>query len=95
MHLPAPKMAVPTNAESYNPPAEYLFDAEELKKWEEMEPEKRRIEFVPQKYDALRKVPFYSRFYNDQFERCMDLHLAPRQRKMRVCFRHPFDARVR
>lgn len=33
MHFPAPKVALPGNAESYNPPAEYLFDDEELKKW--------------------------------------------------------------
>lgn len=84
MHLPAPKMTLPTHAESYNPPPEYLFDEEERKKWEETEPEKRRIGFMPQKYDALRKVPFYDQFYNEQFERCMDLHLAPRQRKLRV-----------
>lgn len=34
MHFPAPKVALPGHAESYNPPAEYLFDDEELKKWE-------------------------------------------------------------
>lgn len=33
MHFPAPKVALPGNAESYNPPPEYLFDDEELKKW--------------------------------------------------------------
>lgn len=34
MHFPAPKISLPGHAESYNPPAEYLCDEEELKKWE-------------------------------------------------------------
>uniref|UniRef100_A0A915CU60 BOP1 N-terminal domain-containing protein n=1 Tax=Ditylenchus dipsaci TaxID=166011 RepID=A0A915CU60_9BILA len=84
MHLPAPKVALPSNAESYNPPAEYLFDEDELNKWKKTEPEKRRIGFIPQKYDALRKVPFFRDFYKERQERCMDLYLAPRQRKMRL-----------
>lgn len=29
-HLPAPKRHLPGHAESYNPPAEYLFDKEEV-----------------------------------------------------------------
>eukprot|EP00913_Durusdinium_trenchii_P033155 g31038.t1 len=33
--LPAPKMALPGHAESYNPPSEYLFTEEEKKEWEE------------------------------------------------------------
>ncbi|KAI1730763.1 BOP1NT domain-containing protein [Ditylenchus destructor] len=84
MHLPAPKVTLPTNKESYNPPAEHLFDEDELEKWKKTEAEKRRIGFVPQKYDALRKVPFYPEFYKERLDRCMDLYLAPRQRKMRL-----------
>lgn len=34
MHFPAPKVALPFHSESYNPPPEYLFDDDELKKWE-------------------------------------------------------------
>jgi ribosome biogenesis protein ERB1 len=30
-HIPAPKPRLPGTAESYNPPAEYLFDADEVK----------------------------------------------------------------
>ena len=30
MRIPAPKMPLPTHAESYNPPKEYLFDKEEV-----------------------------------------------------------------
>ncbi|KAL3072756.1 hypothetical protein niasHS_017730 [Heterodera schachtii] len=84
MHLPAPKVKPPEHAESYNPPPEYLFDEDERRKWEETEPEKRRVDFVPHKFDALRMVPFYDKFYDERIERCMDLYLAPRQRKMRL-----------
>ena len=33
MHFAAPKVDLPGHAESYNPPAEYLFDDEELQKY--------------------------------------------------------------
>jgi hypothetical protein len=33
LHVPAPKMALPGHAESYNPPEEYLPDEEEMKQW--------------------------------------------------------------
>ncbi|KJH51708.1 BOP1NT domain protein [Dictyocaulus viviparus] len=56
MHMPAPKMPLPTHAESYNPSEEYLFDEDEKQKWEETDPEDRCIQFMPQKYDALRKL---------------------------------------
>ncbi|ETN69112.1 BOP1NT domain protein [Necator americanus] len=93
MHMPAPKMPLPIHAESYNPPAEYLFDEGERKKflryflflrWEESEPEDRRISFIPRKYDALRKVPQYDKFITERFERCLDLYLAPRKIKMKL-----------
>ena len=83
-------MRFPTHAESYNPPAEYLFDDAERKRWEEAEPEDRRSNYVPAKFDTLRKVPFYEQFYRERFERCMDLYMAPRQIKMKV--RAIFDA---
>lgn len=35
MPISAPKMALPGNAESYNPPEEYLFDKKELKAWKD------------------------------------------------------------
>lgn len=83
-HIPAPKLPLPGHAESYNPPPEYLFTKEEEEKWKEQEPEDRRINFNPQKFSALRKVPAYDRFVNERFERCLDLYLCPRQRKMRM-----------
>ncbi|KAJ1374590.1 hypothetical protein KIN20_037302 [Parelaphostrongylus tenuis] len=84
MHMPAPKMPLPTHAESYNPPEEYLFDEDEKRKWEQSEPEDRSIPFVPRKYDALRKVPQYDKFITERFERCLDLYLAPRKIKMKL-----------
>uniref|UniRef100_A0A915PT60 BOP1 N-terminal domain-containing protein n=1 Tax=Setaria digitata TaxID=48799 RepID=A0A915PT60_9BILA len=88
MHFPAPKVPLPGHAESYNPPLEYLCDEKELKKWEETDPEDRRLDFVPKKYNCVREVPAYSRFYNDRYQRCLDLYLAPRQRKMKLNVDH-------
>lgn len=42
-HLPAPKIPLPTHAESYNPPEEYLLTEEEQKKMEEMDPKDRCV----------------------------------------------------
>lgn len=39
---------------------------------------------MPQQYRCLRAVPAYPRFIQERFERCLDLYLCPRQRKMRV-----------
>lgn len=84
--IPAPKMRLPGHAESYNPPPEYLPTDQEKERWESQfdEPYKRKLNFLPQKYDSLRKVPAYQRFINERFERCLDLYLAPRARKMRL-----------
>ena len=84
--IPAPKMKLPGHEESYNPPPEYIMTDKEREKWESLEDEpwKRKTNFIPQKYDSLRKVPSYSRFINERFERCLDLYLAPRARKMRL-----------
>ncbi|GAA97945.1 uncharacterized protein L969DRAFT_19282 [Mixia osmundae IAM 14324] len=81
MNMPMPKLRLPTHVESYNPPAEYLFTQEELKEWEEAEPADRKLDFVPAKYDSLRKVPAFKDFVKQRFERCLDLYLAPRMRR--------------
>ena len=84
--IPAPKMKLPGHEESYNPPPEYVMTNQERQRWESLEDEpwKRKTNFVPQKYDSLRRVPAYSRFISERFERCLDLYLAPRARKMRL-----------
>lgn len=84
MHLPAPKLAPPGYDLSYNPPPEYLPTEEERKAWEEQDPEDREKEYLPSKYDSLRKVPGYDMFVNERFERSLDLYLAPRVRKNKL-----------
>ncbi|XP_078086270.1 ribosome biogenesis protein bop1 [Mustelus asterias] len=84
MHVPAPKLKLPGHEESYNPPPEYLLTEEERLAWEQQEPEERKLNFLPQKFTSLRAVPAFSRFIHERFERCLDLYLCPRQRKMRV-----------
>nr|XP_044636822.1 ribosome biogenesis protein BOP1 isoform X2 [Equus asinus] len=84
MHVPAPKLALPGHAESYNPPPEYLPSEEERLAWEQQEPAERKLNFLPRKFPSLRAVPAYGRFIQERFERCLDLYLCPRQRKMRV-----------
>ncbi|RWS13226.1 ribosome biogenesis protein bop1-A-like protein [Dinothrombium tinctorium] len=83
-YIPAPKMKLPTHAESYNPPPEYLFTKEEEEDWKNTEPEERKQDFMPQKYQRLRHVPLYPNFVRERFERCLDLYLCPRAKKMRA-----------
>ncbi|KAI0699424.1 ribosome biogenesis protein ERB1 [Cytidiella melzeri] len=80
--LPAPKPRLPTHAESYNPPEEYLPTESERKEWEATEKEDRERDFLPQKYSSLRHVPAYDQFIQERFSRQLDLYMAPRiQRK--------------
>ncbi|KAJ8883449.1 hypothetical protein PR048_015292 [Dryococelus australis] len=85
-HIPAPKRNLPGHAESYNPPAEYLFDKRELKQWRKLKatPWKRKLHFIPEKHSCLREVPAYKRYIRERFLRCLDLYLCPRARKMKL-----------
>ena len=82
--LPPPKVPLPGNAESYNPPAEYLLTAEEKEAWEKMDPSDRPLNFVPQRFSALRRVPLYAPLIKERFERCLDLYLCPREKRTRL-----------
>lgn len=82
--IPAPKMALPGHAESYNPPPEYLPTKKEIRDWEELDPEDRPTNFLPRKFDSLRDVPGYDDFIKERFERCLDLYLCPRTRRKRL-----------
>ncbi|KAM5381784.1 hypothetical protein ACJZ2D_003004 [Fusarium nematophilum] len=84
MNIPAPKLAPPGYDLSYNPPPEYLPNEEERKAWENQDPEEREKEYLPAKFDSLRKVPGYGEFVKERFDRCLDLYLAPRIRKNRL-----------
>ncbi|KZC15138.1 Ribosome biogenesis protein BOP1 like protein [Dufourea novaeangliae] len=85
-HIPPPKRHLPGHAESYNPPPEYLFDKKEMKEWNKLQttPWKRKLHFIPQKYNSLREVPAYPKYIKERFQRCLDLYLCPRALKMRL-----------
>ncbi|CAF3439066.1 Ribosome biogenesis protein erb1 [Fusarium graminearum] len=84
MNIPAPKLAPPGYDLSYNPPPEYLPTEEEKEAWKNQDPEEREKEYLPAKFDSLRKVPGYGEFVKERFDRCLDLYLAPRIRKNRL-----------
>lgn len=79
-----PKTKRPTNRESYNPESKYLMSKEQEEEWKKSHPEDREIEFIPKKFDALRKVEAYENLLRERFERCLDLYLAPRVKKRKV-----------
>ncbi|PIA15606.1 BOP1NT-domain-containing protein [Coemansia reversa NRRL 1564] len=79
--LAAPRTVLPTHAESYHPPGEYLPTEEEKRKWLEQDPDYRKRNFLPHDFGTLRTVPGYDRFIQERFQRCLDLYLAPRMKK--------------
>ena len=84
MYMPAPQLPPPKTVESYNPPEEYLFDEQEKAEWDAQEKEDRKLDFEPKKYASLRTVPGYEGFVQERFERCLDLYLAPRTKKVKM-----------
>jgi ribosome biogenesis protein ERB1 len=84
LHLKAPNMRLPGHAESYRPPEEYLFSAEELRRWEDLDEEERHISFVPQRLDRMRQIPLFAQGLKERFERCLDLYLCPRVARKRT-----------
>ncbi len=53
-------------AGSYNPPPEYVPTKAEKEAWMNQEPEEREKEYLPAKYDSLRKVPGYDMFVKER-----------------------------
>lgn len=82
--ITAPKRDMPTHAESYNPSDEYIFDEKEKQEWLEEDEYDRKINYIPQKFEALRKVPLYQNLIKEHFERCLDLYMCPRLFKKKV-----------
>ncbi|KAJ7591292.1 NUC169 domain-containing protein [Mycena floridula] len=82
--LPAPKPRLPTNAESYNPPEEYLPTDAERAEWENLDAEDRERDYLPQKYSSLRLVPAFDQFIKQRFNRQLDLYLAPRVQRVKL-----------
>jgi ribosome biogenesis protein ERB1 len=77
------------HVESYNPPDEYLLDDKEREEMEKLDKEDRPYNFLPQKFEALRKVPLYQDLIREHFERCLDLYLCPRVLKKKVNISDP------
>ena len=84
MYMPAPQLPPPKTSESYNPPEEYLPTDAEKADFDATDKEDRKADFLPQKFDALRKVPGYRDLVQERFERCLDLYLAPRARRVKL-----------
>jgi ribosome biogenesis protein ERB1 len=82
-NLPAPKLALPPHQMSYNPPPEYLLNESEIERMKKDVDDESSI-FIPKKYTSLRLVPSYDQFIKEQFNRCLDMYLCPRQKKMKV-----------
>jgi ribosome biogenesis protein ERB1 len=82
--IAAPKRDLPLHAESYNPPEEFLLDEKEREEFEKLDPEDRPYNFLPTKFESLRKVPMYGQMIREHFERCLDLYLCPRTLKKKV-----------
>lgn len=41
-------------------------------------------DYMPQKHEALRKVPIYQELIKEHFERCLDLYMCPRVMKKKI-----------
>ena len=80
----APKMKLPEHSESYNPSSEFLMNDKEKEEWKEMDEEDRPLDYIPQKFDVLRKVPAYENLIRERFNRCLDLYLCPRARRKKL-----------
>lgn len=79
-----PKIPLPTHSESYNPPEEYLLDEEEKQEWLDTEPEERKMNYLPQQFDCLRKVGSYANLIVERFRRCQQLYMFPRAVKLKM-----------
>lgn len=57
-----------------------------MKEWHKYkdEPQRRKLHFMPQRYNSLREVPAYSRYVRERFLRCLDLYLCPRAKRMKL-----------
>eukprot|EP00375_Theileria_parva_P000956 XP_763626.1 hypothetical protein [Theileria parva strain Muguga] len=79
-----PKIELPSNSESYNPPEEYLLNEEETKEWEETPDHERAMNYLPTQYNSLRLVPNYHNLIVERFKRCLQLLMCPRAVKLKM-----------
>lgn len=54
-----------------------------------MDDHEKPFNFIPQKIEALRKVPLYQNLIREHFERCLDLYMCPRMTKKKVNITDP------
>eukprot|EP01061_Rhynchopus_euleeides_P002199 TRINITY_DN11693_c1_g1_i1.p1 TRINITY_DN11693_c1_g1~~TRINITY_DN11693_c1_g1_i1.p1 ORF type:complete len:787 (+),score=337.41 TRINITY_DN11693_c1_g1_i1:39-2363(+) len=78
-----PKPELPRTDESYNPPLEYL-PSEDQKAAIMAEEPIDRPDYIAQKFDALRHVPFYRNALRERYQRCLDLFSFTRKKKEKV-----------
>lgn len=50
----------------------------------ELDDTEKPYNYVPQKFEALRKVPMYQDLVREHFERCLDLYMCPRMTKKKM-----------
>ena len=83
LQIGPPKPELPKTDESYNPPLEYLPTQEEKDAIAAEEPID-RPDYVAQKFDSLRHVPFYRNALRERYQRCLDLFSFTRKLKQKT-----------
>nr|VZI32324.1 unnamed protein product [Spirometra erinaceieuropaei] len=82
---------LPSHAESYNPPPEFLLSEEEeravIRAWRDKVKDNQApnvMPILPRRYDCLRHVPFCERYLREREERIKDMVMAARVEKQQV-----------
>uniref|UniRef100_A0A0V0J4M9 BOP1 N-terminal domain-containing protein n=1 Tax=Schistocephalus solidus TaxID=70667 RepID=A0A0V0J4M9_SCHSO len=82
---------LPSHAESYNPPPEFLLSSEEerafIRAWRDKVKDNQTshvMPLLPHRYDCLRHVPFCERYLREREERIKDMVMAARVEKQQV-----------
>jgi len=81
-HFPSPRQKLPGHRESYNPPMEHITSNKSLAyQWQN---ETHNLMPLTRKYNSLRSIPFYKPFFDEVFNRCLNLYLCPRVKRERL-----------
>lgn len=81
----APKLPPPTHYESYNPPPEYVPSEAERVQTELLDDkDKPYVNYLPKIHTSMRSLGRYAASVKERFERCLDLYLAPRVRRVKL-----------
>mmetsp|Transcript_28220 Transcript_28220/g.96126 ORF Transcript_28220/g.96126 Transcript_28220/m.96126 type:complete len:619 (-) Transcript_28220:5316-7172(-) len=79
-----PKLFLPETVESYNAPCEYTHHAALEESLDKLPMSRTNFNLAGTQAGLLRKEPQYNSFVQDRFQRCLDLYLCPRVRKMKM-----------